>query len=278
MSKKYRDSLFRDYFNDKMRALLGTNYTEAEDIQINTLDGVFFSEVKNDLSCLIQNRLIVIIEHQSTINENMPLRMLFYVNELFRKFVADKKQSLYKSELILLPKPEFFVLYNGRRKEAEVRTLKLSEAFEIDDAPLELKVKLYNINTPNNKAIIRSSIPLNNYCSFVGNVDKKEAAGMTRKEAIAETIDYCIEHDIMRDYLIEKRKEVIDMVDFEFNLRDAKEAWQGEAEEKGHAEGRAEERLASIRNIMQTLNLTVQQAMDALKIPPEEQAIYASKV
>ena len=92
MNKKYRDSLFRDYFNDKVRllslcnALLDTKYTESEDIVINTLDGIFFSEVKNDLSCLIQNRLIVIIEHQSTVNENMPLRMLFYVNELFRKF------------------------------------------------------------------------------------------------------------------------------------------------------------------------------------------------
>ena len=134
--------------------------------------------------------------------------------------------------------------------------------------------------------MIKKSISLNNYCVFVDNVTEREALGMTRKDAIEETIDYCIENNIMRDYLLEKRKEVVDMVNFEFNLRDAKEAWQEEAREEGHseghaeglAEGKTEERLSSIRNIMQTLNLTVQQAMDALKIPPEEQAAYASKV
>ena len=292
MAKKYRDSLFRDYFNNKSRllslcnALLDSNFTEEEDIIINTLDGVFFSEVKNDLSCLIQNRLIVIIEHQSTVNENMPLRMYFYLNELFRKYIADEKQNIYKKGLITLPKPEFFVLYNGIHKEAKFRTMRLSEAFGGDNSFLELKVKIYNINDINNEAMIKKSISLNNYCVFVDNVTEREALGMTRKEAIEETIDYCIENNIMRDYLLEKRKEVVDMVNFEFNLRDAKEAWQEEAREEGHSEGlaegkvegKAEERLSSIRSIMQNLNLTVQQAMDALNIPPEEQAAYASKL
>ena len=292
MAKKYRDSLFRDYFNNKSRllslcnALLDSNFNEEEDIIINTLDGVFFSEVKNDLSCLIQNRLIVIIEHQSTVNENMPLRMYFYLNELFRKYIADEKQNIYKKGLITLPKPEFFVLYNGIHKEAKFRTMRLSEAFGGDNSFLELKVKIYNINDFNNEAMIKKSISLNNYCVFVDNVTEREALGMTRKEAIEETIDYCIENNIMRDYLLEKRKEVVDMVNFEFNLRDAKEAWQEEAREEGHSEGlaegkvegKAEERLSSIRSIMQNLNLTVQQAMDALNIPPEEQAAYASKL
>ena len=316
MTKKYRDSLFRDYFNDKIRllslcnALLDTDYTNSEDIVINTLEGVFFSEVKNDLSCLIQNRLIVIIEHQSTVNENMPLRMLFYVNELFRQFIANKKQSLYKTKLIPLPKPEFFVIYNGKKKELETRTLKLSEAFDIVNSPLELEVTLYNVNDFQNEAMVRKSVHLTDYCLFVENVNIREASGMSRKEAIEETIDYCIANNIMRDYLIAKRKEVFKMVDFEFNLEEAREAWRQEAEEigearglakgearglaegearglaegearglaKGEAKGKTEERLSSIRNIMQTLNLTVQQAMDALKIPPEEQAAYASKV
>ena len=39
---------------------------------------------------------------------------------------------------------------------------------------------------------------------------------------------------------------------------------------------RMEEILKSIRNLMETLNLTAQQAMDALKIPVEEQAKYAA--
>ena len=57
-----------------------------------------------------------------------------------------------------------------------------------------------------------------------------------------------------------------------------------EARAEGIAEGRAEGEargkefaiLASIRNLMETLNLTEQQAMDALKIPVAEQAKYAA--
>jgi len=33
----------------------------------------------NDVSFTVGDRLIVLIEHQSTINENMPLRLLMYV-------------------------------------------------------------------------------------------------------------------------------------------------------------------------------------------------------
>ena len=125
MSKQYRDSMFRDYFNDRTRllslcnALLGTNFTNPDELEINTLDGVFFSQIKNDLSCLIQNRLIIIIEHQSTVNENMPLRMLFYITELLKRRFKGKHRNLYNEQLIQLPKPEFFVIYNGNAPEDE---------------------------------------------------------------------------------------------------------------------------------------------------------------
>ena len=42
--------------------------------------------------------------------------------------------------------------------------------------------------------------------------------------------------------------------------------------------GAENEKIESIRNLMETLKLTVQQAMDALKIPAAEQAKYAEKV
>ena len=53
-NKKYRDSVFRDYFNDEERllslcnAILGTNYKNSEKLIINTLEGIFFDNQKND--------------------------------------------------------------------------------------------------------------------------------------------------------------------------------------------------------------------------------------
>ena len=47
---------------------------------------------------------------------------------------------------------------------------------------------------------------------------------------------------------------------------------------EGEASGKDSERLNSIRNLMESLHLTAQQAMDALKIPANEQPKYASQI
>ena len=47
-----------------------------------------------------------------------------------------------------------------------------------------------------------------------------------------------------------------------------------EARAEGEVRGKESERVSSIRNLMETLHFTAQQAMDALKIPVTEQAKY----
>ena len=296
MGKRYKDSMFRDYFNDKVRllslcnALLGTNFTNPDELEINTLDGVFFSQIKNDLSCLIQNRLIIIIEHQSTVNENMPLRMLFYITELLRRRFKGKHRQLYNEQLVTLPKPEFFVIYNGKAPEEDYRELKLSTAFESEDSMLELLVKVYNVNAGRNEELMCRCKYLNNYCIFINRVRHNLGEGMSIKEAIVEAVRHCKSSEVMKEYLESKEGELIDMIDFEFDINEAKEVWKEEAEARGLArgieqgmaqgleQGETRERVNNLRNIMQTLNFTVQQAMDALKIPQEERDKYLSMI
>ena len=301
---KYKDSMFRDYFNNKVRllslcnALLGTNFTNPDELEINTLDGVFFSQIKNDLSCLIQNRLIIIIEHQSTINENMPLRMLFYITELLRRRFKGKHRQLYNEQRISLPKPEFFVIYNGKAPEEDYREMKLSSAFDDDDSMLELKVKIYNVNEGKSEELLKRCKYLNNYCVFINRVRNNLATGKSIREAIVEAVRYCKSQNMMKEYLESKEWELADMIDFEFDINEAKEVWKEEAEAKGRAEGIAQgmekgmaqgmekgiaqgetrERINNLRNIMQALNFTAQQAMDVLKIPKEERTKYASMI
>ena len=57
--EKYRDSVFRHYFiSDKRRllslvnAVLGTDASDPEEIEINTLAASLFSATRNDVSCL----------------------------------------------------------------------------------------------------------------------------------------------------------------------------------------------------------------------------------
>ena len=264
MSKQYKDSMFRDYFNDRTRllslcnALLGTNFTNPDELEINTLDGVFFSQIKNDLSCLIQNRLIIIIEHQSTVNENMPLRMLFYITELLKRRFKGKHHKLYNEQLIQLPKPEFFVIYNGNAPEEDYRELKLSSAFEDEDSMLELTVKVYNVNAGRNEELLKSCKYLNNYCIFINRVRYNLGIGISIKEAIVEAVRYCKSSDVMKEYLESKEGELIDMIDFEFDINEAKEVWREEAiaigeaigEAKGEAKGEVKGKAEALRNIM----------------------------
>ena len=79
--RTYKDSLFRDIFNDKRRlqriyhALTG-KLIPLNEIKITTLRGTFFEDIKNDISFMAGNDFIILMEHQSTLSENLPLRML----------------------------------------------------------------------------------------------------------------------------------------------------------------------------------------------------------
>ena len=62
---------------------------------------------------------------------------------------------------------------------------------------------------------------------------------MAREQAIREAVQYCIAHDVMKEFLREHECEVIDMVDFEWNQKLFEEAKFEEGLEQGLEQGRA---------------------------------------
>jgi len=83
-SMAYKDSLFRSIFGNRKSALAlynavhGTTYDLADtEVVINTLGETLWTQRKNDLSFLVNRTLVVVAEHQSTINENQvaPVRL-----------------------------------------------------------------------------------------------------------------------------------------------------------------------------------------------------------
>jgi len=87
----------------------------------NLTEDEFFADSYNDVAYLTSNyRLIVLFEHQSTYNPNMPSRLLIYYCKLIEKFLDKRKHdsvdsNLYKyglvqSSKVILPVPEFYVL------------------------------------------------------------------------------------------------------------------------------------------------------------------------
>ena len=150
-NREYKDSVFTRLFSNTenlielYNAIEGTNYGEDTEIEINTLEDVLFMDRINDISFTINGKFVILVEHQTTVNQNMPLRFLMYVARLYEKITDNR--SVYKEKLIKIPTPEFIVLYNGKDDIPEEQIMKLSDAFiEKDDIKLELKVKVININ------------------------------------------------------------------------------------------------------------------------------------
>jgi hypothetical protein len=249
VNSKYKDSVFSLLFSDPdtlreiYSAIEGVSLDPALPITINTLSGVLYMAQYNDISFTIGNKIVVLIEHQSTINPNMPLRLLLYIARVYEKIL--EKGNLYRGKLIKIPLPEFIVLYNGTKPYPDQVTLKLSDAFEATGdlkggrtaAPeLELTVRVYNINPGHNEEIVRRSGKLEGYSAFIGKVRENQTT-MPSEEAMKAAIEYCLEHNILRAFLAEHSSEVINMLLAEWNLDDAKEVWQEEAWEDGLEKG-----------------------------------------
>lgn len=75
-------------------ALYDTNYSPGTPVDINTIESALYLTDKNDISFTIDNTYLVITEHQSTINPNMPLRNLWYIAEIYKKMVDSNAVSV----------------------------------------------------------------------------------------------------------------------------------------------------------------------------------------
>ena len=276
--RAYRDSLFRDIFNNADRlpeiyeALLGIR-TTASDITLATINETLFSGIKNDVGFIVGNQHVLLTEHQSTTNANMPLRMLMYLAEVYRRYVdAD---AVYRKRLIPLPAPKFYVFYNGVEKMPDTWSLHLSDAFEGRAADLELAVQIININHQPGRPILEKCHALKSYSVFVAKVRESVKNGSTLEAAVGEAVRYCIANDYLGGYFRQKQKEeVFDMLNFAWDQERALEIRAEEA----RADGRQEGLTASICNVMHSMNFSVEKAMDVLQIPADERAKYAALV
>ena len=189
--------------------------------------------------------------HQSSINENMPLRALIYIARLYEKIIDNR--MIYRSNLFTIPTPEFYVLYNGAKDYPDEATLRLSDAFRRVDIPgverflsLELAVRVLNVNAGHNEKILEKCEVLSNYAVFIGQIRKYQQAGRTLEDAINAAIDYCVASGILVEYLKNNSSEIRNMLFTEFNIEDAKQVWREEAFEEGIEKGIEKGRMEGI--------------------------------
>lgn len=245
-NKKIRDTVFCRYIGtnsnllEVFNAVKGTNYTDISKIQINTLEGSFYSSIKNDISFIHDTLIMMLIEHQTTINPNMPLRLLSYVDELFRRCIKPARKQIYSTDLIKLPAPEFYVFYDGDDASFDNKLLRLSDAFQTSSDRLELIVHVYNLATGKNEDLKKICKPLREYSIFSNYYKQLRKQGLEIDGAVSKAIRYCIKNNVMKDYLLNNESEVIDMFGFEWNEKEEREALLEAGEARGIELGKAQ--------------------------------------
>ena len=261
-NRKYKDTVFRMLFNNKKEVLglynnlFDTEYTDESLIDIVTLEDVLFIPRKNDVAFMMNGRFVVLVEHQSTINENMPLRFLIYIARLYEKIIdAD---NIYRRKLIKIPAPEFVVLYNGiddLKQDGKVVTeleLNLSDAFKDDGdvqpelfkdnkgAHLELKVKVIDIRYSSHNKLVTKKDTLEQYSRFIQIIEDCRKSEENLDEAMKTAVNMAIENNILTEFLKENGSEVHNMLTLEYDEETARRVEREEAMEEGREEGRRE--------------------------------------
>lgn len=175
-------------------------------------------------------------EHQSTINSNLPLRGLLYFADMFRGIVKDK--NIYGTKLIQLPTPVYVVLYNGDKDIGEKTSLKLSDAFVYGNkqSKMELQVQVLNINYGHNKQLMNACPTLQQYAILINKI-KTYQKEMELRLAVSRAIDECIEEEVLREFLMLRRAEVMNSILTEYDEKRVLEDIGQEKYEEGWASG-----------------------------------------
>ncbi len=269
---KYKDRLFCMIFGNESQkqnsislynALNGTNYSEDEEIEVTTIQDVIYINMKNDVSFIVDSHMSL-FEQQSSVNPNMPLRGLMYFGNLYDSYVESRGLNVYGSKLVKIPTPQYYVLYNGKNEAPATSELKLSEAFvkESPEGRFEWTATFINLNKGKNDEILEKCRPLAEYMYLVNCIRENEAKGMRIEDAIDTAVQQCINCNVLKEFLVAHRAEVVSVCLTEFN----EEVFVNSIRAEGHAEGE----LSMLLKLVKKGRLSTEDALSELQMSEEE--------
>ena len=245
LNRTYKDTVFRAIFNDKenalalYNALTGQNLPPDVEFRFTTLEDVIYKTKKNDVSFLLETAFIILLEHQSTLSDNMTIRDLIYYTTTIQRMFNNRR--FYERSEVILPRPEFIMLYNGTEDVPDYFELKLSDNFAGEgDINLQLTVKVYNINEGRNPEIMKRCQVLEQYSRFVSAVRAAGGNGELTDHKMKALMDNCIEAGILPDFLREHGREAVNMLFEELTYEEDMEMCRADGYKRGKAEGHAE--------------------------------------
>ena len=258
-----KDSVFTFLFSDieytkQLYLSLHPEDTDIrdEDFRLVTLENILAIGQYNDLGFQVRDKLILMVEAQSTFSPNIPLRMLMYLAKTYNEDVEEHSLSIYSSTKVMIPRPELYVVYTGEHKTPT--TLKLSDMYE-GAAGVEVEVQVLQDGQPGDI--------LSQYVDFCQVSNEQVSQYGRTEEALENTIDICQDRGILAPFLSSRRKEVVDIMTRLFNQekvweieleaygRGKREEGRKEGLAEGRNEGRLEERAETLRRLLQKFSI-----------------------
>jgi len=203
-----KNSVFLDLFQNKSYLLKLYKTLHPEDNTVTedsltdvTITNVLTDNLYNDLGFIVNNKLMILIEAQSTWTMNILVRVLLYLAQSYHEYFQRTSQDYYKSKKVKMPIPELYVIYTGNRGKKPDKILLSKEFFNGADIDIEVRAKvIYESDTDD---------IINQYIVFCKVFNEQTKRYGMRQKAVTETIRICKDRNVLREYLAQREKEVV---------------------------------------------------------------------
>ena len=278
-NRQYKDRLFKAIFGrdteeskrwrlELYNALNGTNYTDPDALEVNTIENVIYITMRNDISFLVDSQMNL-YEQQSTRNPNMPLRGLMYFSQLYQIYLTQRGKSLLSSKLVKIPTPKFIVFYNGSENEAGRWSMKLSDAFIREDksGSFEWTADVINMNpkSKSNSPLQKKCKPLYDYIRYVYRIKQSLKSGNGKVEAVDEAVKWAIKEKLLDGFFKKQKAEVTGMSLTEFDEEEFKRVCR----EDGYEDGVYDKSIEDAENLLKE-GLPPEQIARCIGLPLEK--------
>ena len=245
MAQRPADSAFTLLFRDAERVtdlyeFLTGKKLESKAIEIVQLkDKLYGARLYNDISFITsENELMVLIEHQSTLNPNMTFRLLEYYVKLAGENIKSRKINKFGTAEIQIPKAQFFVVYNGKGKMADLPLLDLGD--------VQVKAKVKNIHFDE----LTDKSPSNSVAGYARFIDLIQNGVL-----IDDALDILVRDGYLKEFLSQKEMRNMFAEVFSYDNELRQEGMQKGMQEgmqkgmqQGIAKGRQEEKIEMVKN------------------------------
>ncbi len=238
--------------------------TTENDLKDVTIRNVLVNDIVNDLGFRVGDRLLLLLEAQSTWSLNILIRVLMYLARTYQLYFKEQKADLYGEKKVVVPKPELYVIYVGDEDDIQDTISLADEFFGGDDTYLNLKIKVIKQTD--------STDILNQYILFSKIYNEQRKLHGRSKETIIRTIRICKDRNILKEYLESREKEVVDIMMTLFDEQEIAEMHDNSIRQEGEYNGI----IKSLKNFLSNGG-TEEMARTLLNVTDEQIALAKKK-